>query len=156
MLKYETSFYRRVNKRLPAEIHAEKMTNPYRGGTADFWYSGYKADLWAEYKWFKAAPVRSAKVGLQPLQELWLNDALRKRRSVCVIIGSPQGCAILLDGAWMDNVSREDFMYTEEGVASWITGKVDAPLAILESSYSSDEHDLQTVNDIDANSRNKH
>lgn len=148
MLKRETLFYRRVNKRLPAEIHSEKMTNPYRGGTADFWYSGYKADLWAEYKWFVRAPVRSARVGLQTLQELWLNDACRKGRNVCVIIGSPQGCAILRDGAWMHNISREEFKYSEQDVTAWIIGQVHVIPPKASNDFTSS---MQTNNDVPPN-----
>ena len=146
-LKHETKFQKRLNRHLPVEVHAEKMNNPYRGGTADYWYSGYKADLWVEYKWFSAAPVRSAKVGLQPLQELWLNDALRKGRNVCVIIGSPQGCAILLDGAWMHNVTRSQFNHTELTVSLWIIRRVhDVP----KENTSSSEDSMQNHNNVDS------
>jgi hypothetical protein len=153
VIKHETSFYRRVNKHLPVEVHAEKMSNPFRGGMPDFWYSGYKADLWVEFKWSIRAPVRSARVGLQALQKLWLNDANRKRRNVCVIIGSPQGCAILRDGAWMYNVSREQFKYDESAVTAWIIGQVHASVAALKSTNTGDGDDLQTTDNVSAHRR---
>ena len=51
-VKPETQFANSVNGKLPLRgvLHREKMNNPYRGGTADWWYSGRRADLWCEYK----------------------------------------------------------------------------------------------------------
>lgn len=148
MSKPETLFHGRLNKRLPVEVKAEKMNNPYRGGTADFWYSGYKDDLWVEYKWLTHAPVRSVKVGLSKLQELWLNDGWKKGRNVCVITGSPQGCAILLEGAWMHNVDRAAFKYTEQDVVTWLIGQVhDAPAATRPSNTSY-KYGVQDTDDV--------
>jgi hypothetical protein len=48
--KPETTFIQSIHRHLPKEVYREKMANPYRGGTPDVWYSGYKSDLWVEYK----------------------------------------------------------------------------------------------------------
>ena len=57
--KPETTFYTSVHRHLPSTdlLHREKMSNPYRGGTFDHWYSGKKADLWIEWK-FVVLPKR--------------------------------------------------------------------------------------------------
>jgi hypothetical protein len=132
--KPETSFYGRVNKRLPVDVHVEKMHNFYRGGTPDIWYSGPSGDLWAEYKWIPKLPVKQTtpiKADLTGLQLLWLYDAWTKGRNVCVIVGSPQGCAILRDGAWRSDISHAEFKYTELQVTSWLIGQTHVLVATV-------------------------
>lgn len=113
-VKPETRFYRRVNEKLPREIHRQKISSLYGNGTPDFWYSGDKGDAWVEYKWepkLSRNGVDPTKL-LTPLQRKWINDRLREGRSVLVIIGSPQGCAVLQNGAWNNRVPVEYFRYT--------------------------------------------
>jgi len=129
-MKPETLFTNRINRHVPPKVRVEKMHNIYRGGTPDFWYSGNKDDLWVEYKWIPKLPVKAAvKVNLSMLQTLWLADAFEKGRNVCVIVGSPKGCAILTDGAWKLNVSHNEFRHSELAVARWLIEKLHVPIA---------------------------
>lgn len=101
--KPETTFILSVHKHLPHELHREKMFNPYRGGTADCWYSGRKGDLWVEYKFLPKLPSRDDTEILPSLDTLQL-DWLRRRhyegRRVWVIVGCPLGGVILVARAW--------------------------------------------------------
>lgn len=90
--KPETTYYRNIHKLLPKELHCEKMNNPYRGGTADVWYSGMADDLWVEYKYIAKPPKRAPIViasELSPLQLEWLRGRYIEGRNVCVILGTP-------------------------------------------------------------------
>jgi hypothetical protein len=93
----ETRFYTAVHKLLPKALHREKMHNPYRGGTADVWYSGNADDLWVEYKYVTKVPKRAAisvARELSPLQLQWLHNRYKEGRNVVVILGTPIGCWI--------------------------------------------------------------
>jgi hypothetical protein len=107
--KPETTFYTSVHKHLPSpdKLHREKMANPYRGGTADHWYDGQKADLWVEWK-FIVLPKRDdtiidlvtprGKKGESPLSALqqdWLGGRYINGRSVWVIVGCKEGGVIM-------------------------------------------------------------
>ena len=149
-MKPETLFTNRINKRLPQDVYVEKMYNIYRGGTPDFWYSGYKADLWVEYKWVKQLPKKDTtpiRVDLSGLQTLWLDDALRKGRNICVIAGSPQGCAILIDGAWRYELSHAAFLFKEPDVVQWLIRKLCVPNPISGSDGSSNKLGVQNRSD---------
>ena len=116
--KPESRFIARINAQLPLkkvsasakarkkygiELHYEKMCNPFRGGTADSWYSGNFGDLWVEYKYLERLPLR-ARVApqklLSPLQLDWLGGRYDEGRNVAVVIGCPEGGVVLLDRAW--------------------------------------------------------
>jgi hypothetical protein len=97
----ETRFIASVHRHLPPEdeFHREKMANPYRGGTADSWYSGKFNDLWVEWK-FIEVPARAdtmidlisgKKPTLSVLQQDWLRDRYNEGRHVLVIVGSKLG-----------------------------------------------------------------
>jgi len=151
MSQPEHLFHARINRRLPRQVYAEKMHNIYRGGTPDYWYSGFKADLWVEYKWVKKLPVKAdVKTGLSGLQKLWLNDAWKKGRNVCVIIGAPTGCVVLQNGAWNEDISRGKFVVTEQAVAEWIIWEVHDPT--VESTDSGNEPGVQALNNVVVNS----
>jgi len=155
-MKPETLFTNRVNKRLPQDVYAEKQHNFYRGGTPDFWYSGYKADLWVEYKWIKQLPKKEStpiKADLSGLQTLWLDDAHKKGRNVCVIIGSPQGCAILVDGTWRCELSHAAFLFKEPDVVQWLTRKLCVPTSLSNSDSNSYKFSIQNSDNEFANSR---
>lgn len=108
MAKPETSFTLGVHKHLPplSALHREKMANPYRGGTADYWYSG-RRDLWIEWK-FLVVPKRDSTVidlvtkgdVISPLQRQWLNDRYSEGRNVWVVVGCKAGGAIFKDKNW--------------------------------------------------------
>lgn len=90
--KPETSFIRRVNKKLPPEVHREKMANPFRGGTPDVYYEGTSGVLWAEYKFWTSVPrVIDVTEIVSPLQALWLNRAYDNGVNIAVIVGYQKG-----------------------------------------------------------------
>lgn len=127
--KPETRFYTAVHKLLPKGLHREKMANPYRGGTADVWYSGNADDLWAEYKWLAKVPVRaSIRVYelLSPLQLQWLGDRRKEGRNVVVILGSPDGAWVYEFGAWEADLPVDLFRAqakTKQQVADYIRSR---------------------------------
>ena len=96
----ETRYIKRIHNKLDKRIHTEKTHNVYRGGTADCWYSGPKGDMWIEYKWIDAIPKRKNTAvipDLSGLQKEWLHDRFAEGRTVCVVVGSPEG------GVWFSN-----------------------------------------------------
>jgi hypothetical protein len=95
--KPETNYRLSIEKRLPPELHHEKMANPYSGGTADSYYDGNKADIWVEWKFITAFPKRATTIvvpDLSPLQKDWLKGRYENGRRVFVIVGSPNGAHI--------------------------------------------------------------
>lgn len=124
--KPESQFSSSLNKLLPLGLHYEKMNNPYRGGTADFWYSGNKADLWIEYKWLPSIPKRtynlidSRKPSLSKLQQKWLANRIKEGRHVAVIVGTPIGAIILTNSTWEKNIDFTNII-TKKETALWIT-----------------------------------
>lgn len=107
--KPETTFYESVHRHLPPPslLHREKMSNPYRGGTADYWYDGPETDLWIEWK-FIVVPKRDdtvislvsgKKPTLSALQQDWLRGRVANGRRVAVVVGSKTG------GVWFGNTS---------------------------------------------------
>lgn len=136
--KPETTFYESVHRHLPPKkfLHREKMNNPYLGGTADFWFSGTKKDLWAEYKFLPRVPQRGSvwlckpdvkNPDLSRLQQEWLRGRHMEGRNVCVIVGCPVGGVILRDLEWEKEFSAKDFVariLTREEIAQWIKREV--------------------------------
>lgn len=138
--KSETRFYTKVNKPLPVGLHYQKFGAGSMNGTVDHWYSGNKADGWVEYKFL---PVLSRDgvdplKHLSPLQALWVNRRHREGRDVLVIIGSPEGCAILENGAWNARVSVEDFRYSISAVSAFLSERYHDASACTESCCAGD------------------
>lgn len=154
-VKPETRFYRRVNEKLPHEIHRQKISSLYGNGTPDFWYSGAK-DGWVEFKWL----IKLSRNGvdplklLSPLQALWINRRYREGRLILVIIGSPKGCSILENGAWNARVAVEDFRYSISEVSAVLTETFNVPSEISEQSGSGNKSDVSHPHDIPADCRN--
>lgn len=125
--KPETTFIRGVHKYLP-HTYFEKTNNPYRGGTADVWYSGDLGDLWVEYKYVpKIVRSDSIRLGLSELQKLWLNSRYDEGRSIAVILGCPKGGVIFENKDWMNAFTQTQLMdrvITRKEVAAWIFSKV--------------------------------
>lgn len=127
--KPETRFYTAVHKLLPTELHREKMANPYRGGTADVWYSGTADDLWVEYKWLAKVPVKASIRVYQLLSQLqlrWLQDRRQEGRNVVVILGSPDGAWIYEHGMWEADLPVAVFTAgrkTKQQVADYIRSR---------------------------------
>jgi hypothetical protein len=122
--KPETTFTGSVHKHLSRDLHYEKMCNPYRGGTADCWYSG-NSDLWVEYK-FEVLPKRDGTlvpVTISELQADWLNKRYSEGRNVAVIVGCKEGGVILTDRAWNSPLNKQDFLgklMSRQQIAKWI------------------------------------
>lgn len=119
MAQPETTFRLGVEKFLPRSLHREKMSNPYRGGTADSWYSGSPHDLWVEWKF------RPGK--LTPQQQEWLNRRRSEGRRVATITGSAlhPGGVICTDGAWEESMTISIFrslILDRRTIALWIEG----------------------------------
>jgi hypothetical protein len=129
--KPENTFRASVHRYLPDTILHEKMNNPYSSGTADDHYSGAWADVWVEYKFIRAIPVRAlidpAKL-LSPLQMKWLNDRAKlwkacAHRKVAVIIGCADGGVVFENQSWTQTISPGEFklqLLPRRAVADWI------------------------------------
>ena len=108
------------------------MNNEYRGGTADWWYSGTKKDLWIEYKFLPRVPQRGTvwlckpdvkKPDLSRLQQDWLRGRHVEGRNVAVVIGCPSGGVVLRDLEWERAFSATEFVsriQTRNQLADWI------------------------------------
>lgn len=91
--KQETTFAALINKGLPENIYYEKMSNPFRAGTPDFYYEGPAGILWAEYKWIEKpwvedklpADICNSRSWLRQLQ--WLKRAHESGVATAVIVG---------------------------------------------------------------------
>jgi hypothetical protein len=124
--KPETGFYRRVNAGIPKVVHRQKITSLFGNGTPDFWYSGYKADAWVEYKWVASL----SRNGVDPLKLLsalqvhWINCRYAEGRLVLVVIGSPEGCVILDSGKWNHRVAKEEFRYSPSEVSALLLDRL--------------------------------
>lgn len=98
--KPENQFIAGVHKYLP-DVYFEKMNNPYRGGTADVWYSGVLGDLWVEYKFLPKLPRRGLIIpDLSELQKRWIHNRRNEGRRVHVIVGCPAG------GVWFLSIDE--------------------------------------------------
>lgn len=106
----ETRFIKSIHRLLPEELYHEKMSNPYRGGTPDVWYSGDKADIWVEYKY--------GKNWLSELQRLWLEARIKEGRKGYVIVGNPTGGEVHLT---LDK--DRGIVMTKSEIAAWLVGQ---------------------------------
>lgn len=128
MRKPETTFIASVHRLLPKNLHAEKMNNPYRSGTADVWYSGNKADMWVEYKFLPTLPVKKDEIiaDLSPLQIKWLRERHNEGRSIFVIIGCPLGGVVLSNLEWEQPIPISAFKthtLTRSAIAEWLVNE---------------------------------
>lgn len=106
------------------------MNNPYRGGTADVWYSGSADDLWVEYKWVaklnKKSPIHISKL-LSPLQLQWLRKRYEEGRNVVVILGTPEGAWVYERLDWelpLEPESVRSLAMSKRDVASYIRRRI--------------------------------
>jgi hypothetical protein len=125
--KPENTFRASIHKKLPKELHHEKMSNPYRGGAADDWYSGLGGDLWVEYKYVHPLPVR---VPIEPavsgLQYDWLVSRAAEGRNVAVVVGCKDGGVIIRAPAFRDKIPPEEFrarIISRDEIAAWIVSE---------------------------------
>lgn len=151
-IKPETTFYRRINANIPFAIHRQRVTSVSTNGTPDFWYSGMR-DGWVEYKWeakLSRNGVDPLKL-LRPLQLRWINSRYREGRLVLVVVGSPQGCAILEHEAWNKHVLHSAFRYAASEVSVVLTEKFNVPSESVEQGRISDESGLSNPHDFSFN-----
>lgn len=123
----ENRFIDAIHRRLKGLLHFEKMHNPYRGGTADVWYSGPESDIWIEYKWLNKVPVKKpVKPALSGLQREWLRDRYNEGRRVYVVIGNPAGGMLFLDPKeWEEGLTASQRKTSPKHVlADWIRDQV--------------------------------
>lgn len=110
MSKPENNFIARIHRLLPRSLHHEKMSNPYRRGTWDVWYSGNKNDLWIEYKYLECVPVRSNVLpDLTALQLQWGLERLQEGRNLAVIVGCPKGGVLYTFRDWEKTLTAAEF-----------------------------------------------
>lgn len=137
MAKPETTFTASVHRHLPplSQLWREKMANPYRGGTADCWYSA-AADMWVEWK-FLLLPKRDTTVVdlvtkgdiISPLQRSWLRDRSDEGRNVWVIVGCKEGGVPFHSRLWEVPLTTAEFrdrLRTRQQLAELITQEVRA------------------------------
>ena len=138
--KPETKFMGRVHKFLPSTIYHEKTSNPYKYGIADVWYSGYKADLWIEYKFIPKIPRSSEILPDCSLHQLkWLAGRYDEGRNVAVVLGVPKGGVIYRDKRWeqpLDHLALTALVIPELAIAQWIIDQVGADTCQLSASLS--------------------
>lgn len=95
MRKPESKFIDSIHVLLPEDLDREKMSNPFRRGTFDCWYSAAR-DLWIEYK-FVTIPARDEteiKIDLSPMQQTWGERKHAQGRNVAVVVGCSDGGVI--------------------------------------------------------------
>lgn len=127
-VKPENQFVSGVHKHLHLQApYREKMNNPYRGGTPDWWYSGNLRDLWIEYKFLPRTPQRGVVTpALSELQKLWLRERHKEGRVVYVVVGCPIGGVVLSDLEWEQPIPVDLFLdriLERKALALWITQK---------------------------------
>lgn len=91
--KPETVFISNVHGKLHTAVYAEKMHNPYRGGTFDVYYEALKDIAWIEYKFIEKLPPTielwntKKKPCLSSLQQDWFFRAVNNKKKAFVVLG---------------------------------------------------------------------
>ena len=104
--KPEATFRDAVDRHLPTTVHRQGGATTFSNGTPDRYYEGRGGVLWAEYKYAPKLPkvldlVHGASTPkLSALQARWLRRAAGNGVAVCVVLGWPEGGAILYDNTW--------------------------------------------------------
>lgn len=136
--KPETTFVRAINSKLKT-THCEKMSNPYRSGTADLWYSGEAGDLWVEYKYIPRIPrTKSILPDLSARQKEWLDSRCAEGRNVAVVLGIGRDSAVIYrKGAWNTPLTDDQLQarcITRAQLVSWIFDQTGASKCLLQDS----------------------
>ena len=88
----ESQFTQAINRAVREHgVYCWKISDRYRAGVPDCWYSGPGGDIWIEYKYLKRQPRRWYTPGLSQLQLQWLNERHEEGRRVAVVVGCPDG-----------------------------------------------------------------
>ena len=96
----EHSFVKAVHRKLPPDVYRWKIHDTFTGGVPDAMYAGPAGLVFVEYKYLKSLPRKPTtpiKTGLSALQIQWLERMSVYKVLAIVIIGSPQGTAILTE-----------------------------------------------------------
>lgn len=115
-LVIESEFTQAVHRALRKHgIYCWKISDRFRAGVPDAWYSGPGGDLWIEYKYLQRQPRRWYVPKLSELQIAWLNDRHSEGRRVAVVVGCPDGAQWLdppFEGkpVWPHFVPRKDLI----------------------------------------------
>lgn len=112
--KAETTFAASVNNWLKgSNIYFEKMNNPYRGGTPDFYYEGPNGSKWVEYK-FIVVPKRDSTLivpDLTALQLAWLKRNFENGNEPWVVIGHRAGGVVMAHPQlWEEGLRCDEFL----------------------------------------------
>lgn len=123
--KPENTFISGVHRQKALKkVYSEKMSNPWRAGTADVWYSGELGDIWIEYKYLPKVPKSKAILpDLSPRQRKWLRDRWTEGRSVAVVLGHPDGAYVYLNCTWedeQDSTALIEGSISRSQLAEWI------------------------------------
>lgn len=123
--KPENTFISGVHRQqVLKKVYHEKMSNPWRAGTADVWYSGAEGDIWIEYKYVPKVPKSAAIVpDLSPRQRKWMRDRYEEGRSVAVVLGHPDGAYVYMNCTWEDPLAAADLLrgsISRSDLARWI------------------------------------
>jgi hypothetical protein len=141
--KQETAYCTGLHKHFPprTELYREKMSNPWRGGTFDYWYSGYKRDLWVEYKFLPKLPLRAALVpALSALQLEWGQGRRAEGRDVVVVVGTRNGFGVLLEdpSSWVNGAASDAVqhrLFKNRELAAIIASHCNAGVSICSTPY---------------------
>jgi hypothetical protein len=111
----EAQYTTKVRRGLPPDVYALKLSQRFGGGVADSWYSGFKDDLWIEYKWYESLPrdidlCSGKNPKLSKLQQEWLRARNAEGRNVCVIVACANGAVIMPGNSWEVPITRSAFL----------------------------------------------
>jgi len=118
--KPENTFIKSVHRHL-VDTYAEKMCNPYRAGIPDVWYSGFKRDLWVEYKFLPRTPRGLILPNLSGQQKLWIERRKAEGRNVWVIVGMKEGGVVIKYYDQMEDGVKKYRVMSRKEIASMIS-----------------------------------
>jgi hypothetical protein len=122
----EHSFIRAIHKKLPADLYRWKIHDSYTGGVPDTLYAGPSGILFIEYKWLKSLPKKPTtpiKIGLSPLQIIWLNKFHSFGQKVAVVVGYPDGVLLFEGNSWTKDINIaniQNYVVTDKLLVSYI------------------------------------
>lgn len=121
MRKKETTYIKRVTRKLSKSVYHWKIHASFENGVPDSYFSGNTTDLWVEFKWLDKVKT-GVLADLSPLQQYWLNARYSQGRNIAVIVGTPIGSALLRDAAWNNPICNFDLSVKD--ISSWINKEV--------------------------------
>ena len=120
----ESQYTAAVHKKLPPEVYHWKISDRFRGGVADAWYSA-ASDLWVEYKYEDRPFGKRYTPDISNLQQEWLADRTTEGRNVALIMGSKTGAFIVTkQRIWRKQYTVPNTLFSKQDVANWILKQV--------------------------------